>query len=199
MKKNWGMLPLLMGLIGCKANHPVPAHPPSPMGPHTASSAKTSSLEEPLKGTIRGTGWQVRWNIHKNNFLYSPMVPLLRAQANGGSLLYKGQTLSLVLQNVKARLYEQGEYVADVQADKVVANQQHHLLIGEGHVRVLSKRRPPNTVITSDKMVWEGDSNRIVAEGNAHLVQKRPGAAPYEAFASRMVYNIQTGEITALQ
>ncbi|CEK18297.1 hypothetical protein [Chthonomonas calidirosea] len=203
-----GLLPVL--LAGCHGGRIAAANHPRQIATRQGTSAQAASANEAqqnLRGRVEGTGWHLRWETHKTANLYGPMVPLLVANAQKGSILYKGgeTDMTLLLKGVYARLYEEGRYVADVQADTVIANQQQHTLRGEGHVRVLSRERPPNTLITADRMTWESDADRIVAEGNVHLVQFRGNSAggrastPYTTSAPRMVYHIATGEIVATQ
>jgi hypothetical protein len=201
---------LLGPLVGCSRNRVPSANQALQTASNRAPSSGATSANEAqqnLRGRVEGDGWHLRWNTHKTADLYGPMVPLLVANARKGSIFYEGggTEITLLLKGVYARLYEQGRYVADVQADTVIANQQQHTLQGEGHVRVLSRERPPNTLITADRMTWESEADRIIAEGNVHLVQFRGTSAggrtstPYETSAPRMVYHIATGEIVATQ
>ncbi len=162
-----GIVLLLLGIVwltsGCASNSKPIQPKKKPVDAEEAKAARP--------GAITGKGWKIRWRKRDPNHPAGSPIPVLYAESNTGSMADEDDNVVIQLNDVHARLFQDGRQSAIIYADQMDADQHDKVIIGTGRVKVKSITSPPDTVVTADKITWDTDSHKIVAEGNARVVR----------------------------
>jgi hypothetical protein len=185
---------LSVAVAGCLAP------PKSGVGPHVSPAAQKKAASAPtepqLPGKVSGKGWQIRWRRRNPKSPAGAPIPVLFADAKSGALVNDTDTGTARLQQVHARIFQDGKLSADVEAAQVTANQRDGIILGTGGVTIHSMTDPPDTVITSDRMTWDTHTNKLIAEGNANVRHRALDGTVSTSSGGRVIYDTATRTVT---
>ncbi len=191
-----GLLAVAFACAGCGGLNTAVVVPPA-----TAADRPVAISKHPLDsiGKVNGRGWHLPWYRRDPMHPNGPPIPVLIAEAQTGEMTRRNGNPEIVMRNVQARLYQKGIYAADVHAAKIRANQQDSKVYASGGCRVNSILNPADTVLTADRITWETQNTRFVAEGNAR-VERRPrnGDVPITQEGGKIVYDLEHNTVSVL-
>jgi len=190
-----GIAPLLTGCASRTPRAPAKAAPP-PTGEVKAPPAK-HPLD--LVGKVNGRGWYLPWYTRDPKKPNGPPIPVLIAEAETGEITKHNDNPEIVMRHVHARIYQKGVHSANVEAAKIRANQLERTVFASGGCTVTSLLNPTDTVLTADRITWDTENTRFVAEGHAH-VERRPrdGGTPITQSGGKIVYDTEKNTVTVL-
>jgi hypothetical protein len=153
-----------------------------------------------LPGKIKGQGWHIPWYMRDPKHPNGPPVPVLIADADTGEIVNHNGNPAIVMWKVRARLFREGAYAADVVAAKITANQRDQILVGTGGCKVTSPLENAETVVTADKITWNTKASKIVAVGHAHVVRRPRNSSrdnpPITQEGGKITYDLARGEVS---
>jgi lipopolysaccharide assembly outer membrane protein LptD (OstA) len=148
--------------------------------------------DQNVTGEVSGTIWHIPWMIHDAK---GKTIPALIADARQGEMNNLDDNNTMHLRGVTAQLFQEGVHSADIVADEVDANSADHIIIGTGHVRVISLTKPPDTVVTADKITWDPHSYIMVAVGHARVTQRPPKGTPITQTGGRITFDTKLQKV----
>ncbi len=178
---------LLFGAAGC---HRTVS--PSQSGQNPGTIGAEADQDQNLTGEISGTNWHIPWSIRDAK---GRAVPALIADAREGEMNNLGDSSTMRLHGVRAKLFQEGVHAADIVAAQVDASSDDHLIVGTGGVRVTSLTSPPDTVVTADKITWDPRSFKMVAVGHAVVTQRPPHGVPITQTGGRITFDTKFRKI----
>ena len=148
---------------------------------------KKNGLE--LPGRVSGKGWHIPWRMRDPKNPNGPPIPVLIADARSGVLTNDEENPTVLLRDVRARLYRNGKHTADIAAPEVTANQKERRIVGRGGVTFVSITNPPDTVVTADQITWDTKQSKVVAEGHARVTRRHKDGQTDTTTGSRITFD----------
>ncbi len=156
---------------------------------------KKNALKD-IPGGVEGNGWHVTWYVRNHNTPDAPLLTSLKADAARGVVINHHGDPKSQLWQVQARLYQNGAIAADIKAGSITADQKSRVVNGNGGVKIVSRKNPPDTVITSKRMVWDTRTSLVQALGDVIARHYQKGKLSSEEYGQKMTYDINTGDLT---
>jgi hypothetical protein len=142
-----------------------------------------------LPGGVTGEGWHIHWETPDPAHPGS-VLTLMDADARRGEMADSDEDDTVLLYDVRAKLYRNGKYVANIVAPTATASQHRKTVDGSGGVTLVSVSDPPNTVVTADTMNWNINTDKIVATGHAHITRSAKGnEKPFTQTGDKVIYD----------
>jgi hypothetical protein len=176
----FGALALLILLAGAGCGKPKQSAEETP-------DRKKRELE--LPGQVSGKGWHIPWRMRDPKHPNGPPIPVLIADAKSGVLTNDEENPTVLLRDVRARLFRNGKHTADIAAPEVTADQKERLVIGRGGVTFVSLTNPPDTVVTADKITWDTRQSKVFAEGNARVTRRHKDGQTDTTIGNRITFD----------
>ncbi len=148
-----------------------------------------------LKGAITGAGWHIPWSVRDPKHPNGKPIKVLIADAEQGALKNDDGNIRMGLENARVKLFQDGAPTANINAKILSANRDDNVVIGTGGVVVNSLQKPPNTVITAEKMVWDTATTKVIAVGNAQVKHRLKNGTLATSSGGRVTLDIRTEEI----
>jgi hypothetical protein len=81
---------------------------------------------------------------------------------------------TVTLTQAHVSLFREGNEIATLNADQVVANQQDETVTGTGAVHITAHNEAHRVEVTADKITWNRRTNIVEATGKAHITYAGP-------------------------
>lgn len=146
-----------------------------------------------IPGSITGRKWLIRWFNRSQTGNKGLELVLVADAANG--VINDPDNPTVLMHIVKANIYKDGVHTAVITAPTVKANQLQHTLWASGGARVTSITDPPDTVITSDSMTLDTNTNILVATGHATATTITPDKQKSSTSGDRLVFDTKLKEM----
>src|SRR5258705_8336032 len=97
------------------------------MKPPAQEAAKEEKIDPRtrLPGKIQGMGWHIPWYARDPKNPKGPTIPVLIADAVSGEITNQNDNPTIAMHQMRAKLFRDGQYIADVEADQVTADQRN--------------------------------------------------------------------------
>lgn len=182
------LLSVLLGLTlgGCGKPKPPPEKPPT-------KAEQQAKAHQEIPSSVSGKGWQLHWLTRDPKKDDGDSKPVLVADADWGEITNPDNP-TMELHIVTAHIYRNGAATCIVTAPIVRANQRDRTLFATGGVTLTSLTDPPDTVITSDTMIWDTHTSILKAIGHAHA-RTQVGGKPGTMSGDVLIYDNKTQEV----
>ena len=156
-----GRLFLLLGLAavtlpGCVAKPLKAANPPK-------------GQSTPLPKGVEGKGISVNWLENMPNGTVRPVLDIKAATGSAATGSRSGK-----FHQAEGFIYQKGKRVLRFEAPAVNATEEKKTVLASGRVKAWSIE-PPGVIVEADRVTWNIDKNRVIAEGSVTLTYQRPG------------------------
>lgn len=128
-----------------------------------------SEPEKAIQAEASAKGISVLWSEKTEN---GGIRKVIEAKAQEGTI--NAEKKSSEMKKATGTLYKENKPAARLQADVIRGDENKHVVVATGSVKVTSIN-PPGYTMTTKKATWNAAKDLITAEGEVYLTYQKPG------------------------